>query len=165
MAVKKEKIHICENCKNEILGEVIVKGRKDYCEDCMLELDPDWYDWCKLFEYIKKLYNVKTPSPQIITQLRRYNKENKLSYYGMFHTLRYVYNILEMELDTDKGIGIIPYYYSKAEQFMQQKFSIEDKVEDYNTDIEIQKVTTKRQNTYKNKNKNISLNRWKEQTE
>lgn len=165
MARVKDKIHTCENCKKEITGEIIKKGRKEYCEDCMFEIDPDWTDWCKLFEYIKRLYNVENVSVQIITQLKKYNNESKMSYYGMLHTLRYVYEILEKELDTDKGVGIIPYFYNKAEQFMNKKFDIEDKAEEYNIEATTQTITTKRQDNYKNQKKNINLDKWKEQTE
>jgi DNA-directed RNA polymerase subunit RPC12/RpoP len=101
--VKEEKIHICNHCKKEITGEIIKKGRKEYCEDCMYEIDPEWADWCLLFEYIRKIYNTNNVSVQIITQLKKYNSENKMTYYGMYHTLRYVYDILEMKLDTEKG--------------------------------------------------------------
>jgi hypothetical protein len=72
---------------------------------------------------------------------------------------------VEMELDTDKGVGIIPYFYNKAEQFMNKKFDIEDKADEYNIEATTHTIITKRQESYKNQKKNINLDKWKEQTE
>ena len=157
-----KKEHICTNCGQLITGEIIKKGRKEYCEDCMFEIDPEWADWCKLFEYVKRLYNIKTLTPQMITQLHKY-KDEKMTYYGMLMTLKYVYEILEMQLDTDKGVGIIPYFYDKASKFNNRKMDIEDLIEDFELKDNKKTITTKRNDTYKKEIKTISLDRWKEQ--
>lgn len=164
MATKKH-ICICINCNKEIEGQIFKKGKKTYCEDCIYEIDPEWGDWCILFEYIKKLYNVKTPSLQVITQLQKYHKDNKLSFYGMYYTLKYVYELGDLELDKEKGVGIIPYYYEKAKDFLEKKYSVEDNIDEYDFEPIVKIINTQVNYNCVKTNKDISLESWKEQDE
>ena len=122
MTTKKEKV--CCICGEKIDGQAYKKGKKTYCSACMEDEDADWFDWCNLYEYIKKLNNTKDVSLRIITQLKRYKKENKLTDYGMLNTLKYIYEIdkqiaLNSELDS---VGLIPYYYDEASKYFQNTY-------------------------------------------
>ena len=137
MATKKDKI--CSICGERIKEKEYKKGKKSYCSDCMEEEDIDWFDWCNLYDYIKELYRVKQVSLRIITQLKRYKKENKLTDYGMLNTLVYIYEINNtVKLDTDlDSVGLIPYYYDEASKYFENKQRIGEQAEHVNENEKI----------------------------
>ena len=146
MAIKKE--IVCCICGEKIEGQAYKKGKKTYCSNCMEEEDVDWFDWCNLYEYIKKLNNTKDVSLRIITQLKRYKKENKLTDYGMLNTLRYIYEIdkqiaLNTELDS---VGLIPYYYDEASKYFKNKDKISEQAEHVNENENNVTITTDNSN-------------------
>ena len=146
MATKKEKV--CCVCGEKIESQAYKKGKKTYCSACMEEEDVDWFDWCNLYEYIKKLNNTKDVSLRIITQLKRYKKENKLTDYGMLNTLKYIYEIdkqiaLNSELDS---VGLIPYYYDEASKYFENKYRISEQAEYVNENENNVTITTDNSN-------------------
>ena len=146
MATKKEKV--CCVCGEKIESQAYKKGKKTYCGACMEDEDADWFDWCNLYEYIKKLNNTKDVSLRIITQLKRYKKENKLTDYGMLNTLRYIYEIdkqiaLNTELDS---VGLIPYYYDEASKYFENKYRISEQAEHVNENENNVTITTDNSN-------------------
>lgn len=153
MATKKE--HICWICNNKIDGQIYKKGKKTYCSNCMEEEDIDWFDWCNLYEYIKKINNTKDLSLKIITQLKRYKKEYKLTDYGMLNTLIYIYEIdkqitLNTELDS---VGLIPYYYEEASKYFKTKDLISEQAEHVNENENNITITTNNSNFKIERNK------------
>ena len=146
MTTKKEKV--CCICGEKIESQAYKKGKKTYCSNCMEEEDADWFDWCNLYEYIKKLNNTEKVSLRIITQLKRYGKENKLTDYGMLNTLKYIYEIdkhiaLNSELDS---VGLIPYYYDEASKYFQNKDRISEQAECVNENENNVTITTDNSN-------------------
>lgn len=140
MTTKKQQI--CYECREAIKEQAYKKGKKTYCGHCMEEEDIDWFDWCNLYEYIKKLYNVKQVSLRMITQLKRYKKENKLTDYGMLNTLIYIYDINpNVVLDTDlDSVGLIPYYYDEASKYFENKERISEQASRVNDNEEIRNI-------------------------
>ena len=157
MTIKKDKI--CCICGNIIKGEVYKKGKKTYCEECMEQEDVDWFDWCNLYEYIKKLNNVKELSLKIIKQLKRYKKEYKLTDYGMLNTLIYIYEIdkhvdLDPELDS---VGLIPYYYEEASKYFKHKDEISEQAEKIDINEGIKNIVTNANVNFKIENNRKEL--------
>jgi hypothetical protein len=128
MARKKDVF--CYKCKNDINGMIYRKGKNTYCSDCMEQEDIEWFDWCNLYDYIKKLYRVKQVSVKIITQLKRYKKETKMTDYGMLNTLIYIYDINNTTFDAElNSVGLIPYYYEEANRYFKNKERISEQSE------------------------------------
>ena len=157
MAIKKE--IVCCICGEKIEGQVYKKGKKTYCSDCMEEEDIDWFDWCNLYEYIKKLNNTKDVSLRIITQLKRYKKENKLTDYGMLNTLKYIYEIdkqiaLNTELDS---VGLIPYYYDEASKYFKNKDRISEQAEKIDVNEGVKNIVTNANENFKIENNRKEL--------
>lgn len=163
----KSELKSCCVCKNEFdISLMYRQGRsKYYCENCV---EPSYRDWCILFEYVKKLYNVKQISPMIITQLNKYKKDKDYSFtdIGMYYTLKYYYEMLQNEVNEEKGVGIIPYYYGKASKFYGRVFDLEEIADTFDFASVKKKVSTKYLNSRKtlnNSNKQISLELWKDE--
>lgn len=163
MMAKKETI--CCLCNESIKGQVYKKGRKVYCEHCIEKEDIDWFDWCNLYEYIKKLYNVDKVSVRIMTQLHRYKKENKLTDYGILNTLIYVHEIntnikIDTEMDT---VGIIPYYYDEASKYFQNKERISEQAEYVNDNEKEINITSRVSFKIENNQKELDIGgEWEE---
>lgn len=157
MTTKKQQI--CYECGEAIKEQVYKKGKKTYCSDCMEKEDVDWFDWCNLYEYIKKLYNVKQVSLRMITQLKRYKKENKLTDYGMLNTLIYVYDInSNVVLDTDlDSVGLIPYYYDEASKYFENKERISEQAEYVNNNEKEIHVVTRTSFKLENNKKELQI--------
>lgn len=68
------------------------------------------------YEYLKELLNDEQLTAKQFAVSERYIERYNFTFEGMYQTLVYLNEILEKELVGDI-VGIIPYYYSEAEQF------------------------------------------------
>lgn len=68
------------------------------------------------YEYLKELLNDEQLTAKQFAVSERYIERYNFTFEGMYQTLVYLNEILEKELVGDI-VGIIPYYYSDAEQF------------------------------------------------
>lgn len=161
----KKTVKCCECGEEHNIEDMYRKGKsKYYCENCV---DPDYRDWCDLFEYTKKILHTDKLSNMIITQFKNYvkDKEVPMTYEGMRLTLKYIVEYEGKELKAEEGMGLIPFYYDKAATFYNKAYEIEDKVDDYNFEQESFKVIKVKPYLDKNKKsrlKPISLELWKD---
>lgn len=158
----------CAMCGNKFLTEEMTsRGGKKYCNDCIEIKDKENEDWSTLFEYIKEIYKLKEVPILIITQLNKYRKDevHPLTSIGMYYTLKYYYEILDNEIQDDKGVGIIPYYYDQAKKYYAKVFDLEEKAEAFEFKDKQQIIKTKRYDTYNKAKKQISLDIWRNSDE
>ncbi len=79
----------------------------------------------KYYAYLKTLIPEEELSVKQLAVSERYIDHYNFTFEGMYQTLVYLNEILQKELKGDV-VGIIPYYYSEAEQFNQELKNIED---------------------------------------
>lgn len=77
------------------------------------------------YEYLKELLNDEQLTAKQFAVSERYIERYNFTFEGMYQTLVYLNEILEKELVGDI-VGIIPYYYSEAEQFNKELRQIAD---------------------------------------
>lgn len=77
------------------------------------------------YEYLKELLNDEQLTAKQFAVSERYIERYNFTFEGMYQTLVYLNEILEKELVGDI-VGIIPYYYSEAEQFYKELRQIAD---------------------------------------
>ena len=72
-----------------------------------------WYLHIWLFLSIK-LFKLKDDFilPRYMKQLSQYEREHNFTYSGMLKALKYWYEVKHNPVDTDRGVGIIPYIYA-----------------------------------------------------
>jgi hypothetical protein len=158
----------CGLCGNKFLTvDMTTRSGKKYCTDCIEIKDKENEDWSILFEYIKEIYKLNEVPILIITQLNKYRKDevHPLTSIGMYYTLKYYYEILDNEIQDDKGVGIIPYYYDQASRYYSKVFDLEEKAEYFEFTDKKQIIKTKRYDTYNKKRKQISLEAWRNKDE
>lgn len=158
----------CAMCGDKYLTEDMVsRGGKKYCIDCIEIKDQENENWSILYEYIKGIYNFSTVPILFITQLNKYRKDENypLTSIGMYYTLKYYYEILGNKIVDDKGVGIIPYYYDQASKYYSKVFDLEEKAESFIFEEKKQNIKTKRYDTYNKTKKQISLNAWRTDNE
>lgn len=117
----------------------------------------------KLMIYIIQLYKLKDNyiPPAYMKQVTQYEKDYEFTYSGMLKALKYWYEVKKNPLDTNRGIGIIPYIYNQAKEYYYalylanlQNEQIQDYKEYIPKDIEIKikspekKVTKRRLFTF-----------------
>ena len=66
--------------------------------------------------YLIKLFKLKDDYilPKYMKQISQYEKEYNYSYSGMLKALKYWYEVRKNPINTDRGVGIIPYVYKNA---------------------------------------------------
>jgi len=66
------------------------------------------------YDYLRKFIGDKLPA-KVYAVTERYIQQYDFTYQKMYQTLTYLHNILEKEF-TDDIVGLIPYYYDKADK-------------------------------------------------
>lgn len=110
-------------------------------------------------EYIKKLFNIKTLTPLIKMQLKKYlSEEYKYSYSGILKSLIYFFEIKGNSIDkANGGIGIVPYVYDQAFRYYYSLWEAQQINNDKDIEVYIPKVKVVRIPRPKPKNKKRNL--------
>lgn len=80
------------------------------------------------YDYLRKFIGDKLPA-KVYAVTERYIQQYDFTYQKMYQTLTYMHNILEKEF-TDDIVGLIPYYYDKAEKHYYTVKQVEEKNKD-----------------------------------
>ena len=93
-----------------------LKGR--YVHKTCAETHPA-NDQEELTVYLIKLFKLKDDFilPRYMKQLSQYEREHNFTYSGMLKALKYWYEVKHNPVDTDRGVGIIPYIYAQAREY------------------------------------------------
>ena len=80
------------------------------------------------FDYLRKFLGDKLPA-KVYAVTERYIQQYDFTYQKMYQTLTYIHNILEKEF-TDDIVGLIPYYYDKADKHYHAVKQVEENNKD-----------------------------------
>lgn len=119
----------CVHCKEkiDIYNEEFVQiGYNKFAHKRCVELEKQSKieqqekDYKNLTDYIKKLFNIKNLTANIIKQIRDFRIEYNLTYNEMLLTLVYWYEVRKAPLErAEKRIGIIPYVCEDAKKYYE----------------------------------------------
>ena len=90
------------------------------------------------YDYLREFFGIKLPAKMYVLT-EKYIEQYNFTYQKMYQTLTYLHNILEKEF-TDDIVGLIPYYYDKADKH----YCAVKQVEENNKDIDINGMYKKR---------------------
>ena len=109
----------CPECKDKLHKEDGVYEKPHYYHtDCYAKK----LIRRELFDYICRLMNLKSPGPIIYAQRKKYINEYGYTDEGILNTLKYIYEVKHMSVQkADERIGLVPYYYDKAQLYFAQK--------------------------------------------
>lgn len=116
--------------------DTVYHSNRYYCKNCYEAKSENVDGYKRLIGYICKTYRIKAPTGIILRQIKEFKNDYNFTDDGIYMTLKYYYELLENPVVEGVGIGIVPYYYEKAKQQYLTLLSIEDKVEDYASDLE-----------------------------
>lgn len=80
------------------------------------------------YDYLRGFFGIKLPA-KIYALTERYIQQYDFTYQKMYQTLTYMHNILEKEF-TDDIVGLIPYYYDKADKHYHTVKQVEENNKD-----------------------------------
>ena len=128
------KCPICNTMNDKEQTEHI--GNRYYCKQCAIkkkqQTKKNTDGWDELFQYICKLYNIPTLTAMMFKQIKDFrNEPYNFTNIGMYLTLRYYYETLNHEVKEDAGLGIIPYYYDRAEKQYIDVLKIQNHIQDF----------------------------------
>lgn len=122
---RKVKCPVCNTMNNK--EDTIYHNNRYYCKECYekdrKKTKKNSDGWEELYEYVKCLYGGVTT--RMIVQLARYRKEYNFTNIGMKMTLYYYHFTLDKPIDKDT-IGLIPYYYERAEKEFVENIRIRE---------------------------------------
>ena len=97
----------------DVISMPQLKGRYVH-KQCAEEHPKD--DKEELTIYLIKLFKLKDDYilPKFMKQISQYEKEYNFTYSGMLKALKYWYEVKQHPVDTERGVGIIPYIYKNA---------------------------------------------------
>lgn len=150
--IKKPRKLKCSLCKELFeKEELTIKGSKKYCNECLKieekKNEKNMTDWDLLFNYICKVYNIKTPTGMMFKQLKDFRGDDyNYTNIGMYYTLKYYCEIIEGNILDGSGLGIIPYYYDRAKAHYNKVYDLEEMVNNFHNTEQNIKIKTKIQN-------------------
>ena len=80
------------------------------------------------YDYLRKWIGEKLPA-KVYVVTDRYVQQYNFTYQKMYQTLIYIHNILEKEF-TEDIVGLIPYYYDKADKHYRSVKQVEENNKD-----------------------------------
>jgi len=116
----------CPYCEEQLYRRNAIKhtNNRYYHEECYEEVTRESREYKELIDTICRIWNIKAPTMQMVSQLKRYREDPDLqcTNKGMQLTLEYYYDLLGNKPEADHGVGIIPWNYDKAkEQYIRQR--------------------------------------------
>ncbi len=159
----------CSTCKSDTPRDDVTKhGGKNYCPTCWEEKQKptEDTDWDILFRYICELYRIDRPTGMMFKQLKEFRQDYGYTDIGIYHTLRYYYEVLGNEVLEGTGLGIVAYYYDRARRHIMQVYDVSEAVESFKPDERVIHRSVQQATSWKVR-KPISLSKveWGEEDE
>lgn len=127
----------CKYCKEDVTDKTqatkISSGyiHNECIEPMEKEKELNKTDFQKIMDYVHDLY--ERPNYVMIAKQIKDMKERGLKESGILKTLQYIYEIEEMKVMEDKGIGLVEYKYEDAKNYFMKKAEIRKSVADFDT--------------------------------
>jgi hypothetical protein len=142
---RKVKCPLC-NALNDKENTQELDGRY-YCIECAkireAEKTKHTDGWNELYDYICELYNIPKLTGMMFKQIKDFRDNYGYKNKGMYLTLKYYYEVLENEIKEDTGLGIIVYYYEKAQKHWFEVREIQKHLENFEVNEELNIVKVK----------------------
>ena len=123
-----ERLVKCPACgKQNWKADTIEHSKRYYCKPCYAEKQKpkERTAWDDLFDMIVATYGFK-PTAMMYKQLKDYREKHKFTDVGMTYTLRYMYQVLNLNVKEDAGLGLILYYYEEAKRYYGELFRLKE---------------------------------------
>ena len=130
----------------DIVPFIKIEGTRRYAhKNCNLDnIKEVNKDKILLDNYIKKLFRMDFVPPRVVTQIKEYNEQMKMSFHGIHMTLFYCFDIkCVMKPDLiNPTIALVPYYYKEASEYFKKISQAVELNKDKKVDNYIPKVQT-----------------------
>ena len=83
-------------------------------EEHLANMSQEEKDIAAFYDYTRQLFGEDYNYLLTKKLAERYVKENQYTYSGMLKALKYWYEVRKNPINTDRGVGIIPYVYKNA---------------------------------------------------
>lgn len=126
----------CPSCgKQNWKADTVEHSKRYYCKPCYAEKTKPKArtDWDDLFDMITFVYKQK-PTAMMYKQLKDYREKHKFTDIGMTYTLRYMYQVLNLNVKEDAGLGLILYYYEEAKKYYGELFRLKEVARQFERD-------------------------------
>ncbi|MGU8678977.1 hypothetical protein ACV3Q3_12535 [Clostridium perfringens] len=150
----------CPKCGTKNEKENTIKhGKSYYCLKCFEDLE----EYKDLISTICEIYRIKSPTSQMVSQIKDYKDKYNFTNSGIKYTLKFYYEILENSVMNNVGLGIVPYFYDKAKYYYKNRFDLEEKAELFVNQEKIKtfKVSNNNKQEFKRHELNIDID-WSE---
>ena len=112
--------------------QAVEHGKRYYCPPCLEQKrkpkPKERTDWDDLFDMITFVYGQK-PTGMMYKQLKDYREKYQYTDAGMTYTLRYMYQVLNLNVKEEAGLGLILYYYDEAKRYYQELYHLQQVAE------------------------------------
>ena len=130
----KDKLLICNTCKNKFPAEELIQVTKN-CKRCK-SCHQSSIDYRELIDYICKGFGQKAPTGKQMKDIKTF-KEIGISYKEIQWTLYYIFTVSNRKIEGN-DIGLVPYYHKEA----MEHFRTVERVKESAKNIEFQEEIT-----------------------
>lgn len=123
---------------------------KNYCRKHYPRVKKESDDRTALINYLKLVFNVTYPTGLVLGQIKKFHDDLGYSYEGIKDAVELIQVTPSLVLDNSRGIGIVPWYYEKAQDLKNRKIQ-------NNSDNEVHKTVHIKESTLKNSRKKEEL--------
>lgn len=144
-----ERLVKCPSCgQSNWKSDTVEHGKRYYCKPCYekKKQPKPRTDWDDLYDMITYLYKQK-PTAMMYKQLKDYREKHKFTDVGMTYTLRYMYQVLNLNVKEDAGLGLILYYYDEAKRYYGELFRLKEVAKGFERNEQEKVVVIKNQET------------------
>mgnify|MGYP007077609971 CR=1 FL=1 len=118
----------CDVCKKEFKKEDLKKNKgaksgKNYCPKCYEEEQYRQYINSAFSKIVGKKVNYK----MLGVNLRILKRNEEMSYFEIYYTLKYAYEIAGVRFENEESLNKLKYYYSRAMRHYKQVFDLKKK--------------------------------------
>lgn len=100
--------------------EMLQIGGKNYCKACYDKKMEEDKQRKLLYDFIKESYNINFPTAFMLKQIKDFKEKENISYKMQRFTLKYVRDILGMDMNPKYGVSIISYRYHEMLEYCKE---------------------------------------------
>lgn len=118
--------------------ELVSVGGKNYCKKCHDKKIEEDKQRTLLYKFIKESYNISFPTAFMLKQIKDFKEKEGISYKMQRFTLKYVRDILGMEMNPKYGVSIVSYRYHEMLEYceeLEKKKKASDELEEGKVEV------------------------------
>lgn len=141
---KKPKYYCSEEEYNQMLSD-IENDKKKQLEEKENNKTPRQL----LMDRLDELYNHNCPFGMVCSQIKQMEDLYGYKPSGILYTINYMVEMEQIDWKEDNGIGLVKYYYTKAQNYYLQQLAMKKSIQEFNFD-EIDTIVVKKDFSKKN---------------